>query len=156
MEEELLEAWRTNHRINLFLLEAIGEEGLRCTLSRRGGRDVARQFAHMHDIRRQHLEGRGARDLAEPLRTFASKKSPPREELVAAHEASTEALATFLAQVLAGEEGRRGFKKGIFTTLAYFVSHESHHRGSIVLTLKESSHPVDKDVRYAIWDWDRR
>ena len=43
MRDELIEAWQTNHRINLFLIEGISEEGLRSSLSTRGGRDVARQ-----------------------------------------------------------------------------------------------------------------
>ena len=62
--EPILEAWHTNNRINLFLIERISEEGLRCTLSTRGGRDVARQFCHMHNIRLWQLNQRRAKDLA--------------------------------------------------------------------------------------------
>ena len=155
MADDILEAWRTNNRINLLLLEHISAEGLRCTLSKRGGRDVARQFAHLHNVRIWHLEKR-AKDLAEGLETFPSKDSPSREGLVTALTTSGEAVGAFLADVLAGESGRRGFKKGIFTTLSYFVAHESHHRGSILLTLKQCGHKVDKDIAYKIWDWDRR
>ena len=72
LREQLLDAWRTNNRINLLLLDHITEEGLCCT------------------------------------------------------------------------------------TLAYFVAHESHHRGSILLTLKQSGHAVARDVAYGIWDQDRR
>jgi uncharacterized damage-inducible protein DinB len=153
--EELLEAWRTNNRINLILLDHITEEGLRCTLSTRGGRDVARQFAHLHNVRIWHLEKR-AKDLVDGLETFASKDSPSRERLAEALTASALAVETFLGDVLEGKPRRRGFKKGIFTTLSYFVAHESHHRGSILLTLKQSGHAVDRDVAYGIWDWDRR
>lgn len=153
--EEVLEAWRTNNRINLLLLDEISEEGLRCTLSTRGGRDVARQFAHMHDVRVYHLEKR-ARDLAEGLVVFRSKESPEREVLRNALETSGAAIEAFLSGVMAGEPKRRGFKKGIATTLAYFVAHESHHRGSILLTLKQSGQKVDQKTAYAIWDWDRR
>ncbi len=153
--EELLEAWRTNNRINLILLDHITEEGLRCTLSTRGGRDVARQFAHLHNVRIWHLEKR-AKDLVDGLETFASKDSPSRERLAEALAASALAVETFLGDVLEGKPRRRGFKKGIFTTLSYFVAHESHHRGSILLTLKQSGHAVDRDVAYGIWDWDRR
>ena len=65
-------------------------------------------------------------------------------------------MEEFLSDVLAGTPKRRGFRKGIFTTLSYFVAHESHHRGSILLTLKMSGHALEKDAAYAIWDWDRR
>jgi uncharacterized damage-inducible protein DinB len=153
--DDLLEAWRTNSRINLFLLDRISDEGMRCTLSSRGGRDVARQFAHMHDVRLYHLEKR-APDLMEGLTPFRSKESPEREVVRSALVASGEAIETFLAGLAAGDGKRKGFKKGIATTLAYFVAHESHHRGSILLTLKVAGHQVDQATAYAIWDWDRR
>ena len=46
-------------------------------------------------------------------------------------------------------------KKGVVSMLGYFIAHESHHRGSILLTLKECGHKVDQKVQYKIWDWDR-
>ncbi len=69
LREELREAWMTNHRINLALLNAISDEGLSATLSTRGGRDVARQFAHLHNVRLAQMEKR-ARDLATDLEKF--------------------------------------------------------------------------------------
>jgi uncharacterized damage-inducible protein DinB len=153
--DDLLEAWRTNNRINLYLFDRITDQGMRCTLSTRGGRDVARQFAHLHDVRLYHLEKR-APELAEGLTPFRSKEHPDREVVRAALVASGDAIGTFLEELAAGEKKRKGFKKGIATTLAYFVSHESHHRGSILLTLKVSGHKVDQETAYALWDWDRR
>ncbi len=70
--EALLQAWHTNNRINLFLIDRISAAGMRCSLSKRGGRNVAGQFA-------------------------------------------------------------------------------SHHRGSILLTLKQSGHGLDIATQYAIW-----
>ena len=45
MKNELIEAWRTNNRINLMLIEHIKPEGMPCTLSKRGGRGVAGELA---------------------------------------------------------------------------------------------------------------
>lgn len=39
--------------------------------------------------------------------------------------------------------------------LGYFIAHDSHHRGNILLTLKQCGHAPPQDVRYAIWDWDK-
>lgn len=153
--DQLVEAWMTNQRISEYLLESLDDEGLRATLSTRGGRDVARQFAHLHNVRIYHLEQR-AKDLATGLEEFESKYSPPKEELLTALGASAGAVATFLRDVWEGEPERRGFRKGIFTTLAYFVSHESHHRGSILLTLKQCGHMPPKNVVYGVWGWDQR
>lgn len=154
MREELLEAWRTNNRINLFLLEKIPEEAMGDTLSTRGGRSVARQFAHLHNQRIYALENR-ARDLAQGLVKFESRYEPPREELAAAFRASGKAIGTFLGDVMEGVPKRRGFKRGIFTTLSYFIAHESHHRGSILLTIKGCGHRMENFDANAIWGWDR-
>ncbi len=154
MHDELLEAWRTNNRINLFLIDRISAAGMKCTLSRRGGRDVALQFAHIHNVRVWHLEKR-AKDLSKGLSKFESKVSPKKTELKKALTESSRAVESFLGDVLSGKPRRRGFKKGLFTTLSYFVAHESHHRGSILLTLKECGHSLDKASAYAIWGWDQ-
>jgi uncharacterized damage-inducible protein DinB len=154
MVEQMLEAWQTNNRINLFLIDRISDEGPRCTLSSRGGRDVARQFAHMHDVRVWALQTR-AKDLAADLKLFASKTSPERTSLRSALIASGDAIGLFLGDVMSGKPNRRGFRKGWLSHLSYFIAHESHHRGSILLTLKQSGHPLDQDTRYAIWNWDK-
>jgi hypothetical protein len=39
--EQLLEAWRTNNRISLFLIDHISDEGMKSTLSKRGGRNLS-------------------------------------------------------------------------------------------------------------------
>jgi uncharacterized damage-inducible protein DinB len=152
--DDLLEAWRTNNRINLYLIDHISDSGMNCTLSKRGGRDVARQFAHIHNVRVWHLEKR-AKDLAQGLVQFETKVSPEKGDLQEALTASGAAVESFLAGVLTGEPKRRGLKKGVFATLGYLIAHESHHRGSILLTLKECGHKLDNKVQYAIWAWDQ-
>ena len=154
MSEELLEAWRTNNRINLFLLDHISDAGMKCTLSKRGGRDVARQFAHLHNVRVWQLDKR-AKELAKGLVVFETKMTPSKPQLRDALALSSEAMEEFLRGLVSGVPKRRGFKKGISTTLAYFVAHESHHRGNILLTLKECGHSVEPAVRMGICDWDR-
>ena len=44
-------------------------------------------------------------------------------------------------------------KGGPLVYLAYFMAHDAHHRGNILLTLKERGHAVGKDLRFGIWDW---
>ena len=51
-------------------------------------------------------------------------------------------------------DGRiKGFKPHPAAFLGYLISHESHHRGQIMLSLKQSGHPVDKKIQFGIWEW---
>lgn len=153
---DLIEAWETNNRINALLLERIPEAGLAATLSTRGGRNIARQFAHLHTQRVRWLEARGGQDLAQPLPQFASKEQPSREQLLAALEASCRALGELFRDLGTGVRPLKSQRKGLTVSVAYFIAHESHHRGSILLTLKQCGHRLDKSTLYGIWDWHRR
>jgi len=146
---ELVEAWRTNGRILERLIDAVDDEGMGCTLSKRGGRNVVRQLAHLHNVRLYHLEKR-AKDLAEGLEKFGTKDEPGRAALKRALKGSGKRIETFLEDCAKGKAKRRGFKKGVVPFLAYLIAHESHHRGNILLTLKQCGHPVDKDTRYGM------
>ena len=57
-KKELIEAWRTNNRINLLLIDKIKSEGMKSTLSTRGGRGVAGELAHVHNNRVWQIEKR--------------------------------------------------------------------------------------------------
>ena len=152
--EPILQAWRTNQRINLRLLQHISPEGLRDTLSTRGGRSVSRQFAHLHTVRVWHLEAR-AKPLAEGARKFATKDEPGRAELIEALEDSAGRIEELFTRAAEGAMRVRLPKRGAVQFLAYLVAHESHHRGNILLTLKQCGHAVPQEDRFAIWDWDR-
>jgi len=152
--DDVIEALRTNERINLMLFDAIDDKGMCCTLSARGGRDVLRQFAHLHDVRRMQIEKRG-RKLGITLETFPADRPPTRAGVRAALVASGKALERFFAGFDAGET--RPMPTGAGHTLAYFVAHDAHHRGNILLTLKACGHTVPKDVRFGLWGaWSRR
>lgn len=154
MIEETVEAWRINHRINLRLIDSISDEGMRCTLSKRGGRNVVRQFTHLQYVRVYQLKRR-AKHLAKGAHTFETHDEPDRDTLKAALEDSSNRIEQWIRLAAEGSPKVRTMKRGLVPTVAYLISHESHHRGSILLTLKECGHPVDKETRYAIWDWNQ-
>ncbi len=151
MGDELVTAWKLNQKILLKLIDAIDAEGMAATLSTRGGRDVARQLAHLQYVRVYQLKSR-AKSLAEGATLFDPKESPSKKELKAALADSSKRIEKWIAKM--GEKGFRTMKGGAATTVAYLISHESHHRGAILLTLKQCGHPVDSNARMDLWgDW---
>ncbi|MBD3217882.1 MAG: hypothetical protein GF310_06345 [candidate division Zixibacteria bacterium] len=154
MKDQIIETWYINNRVNLMLLDAIEDEGFECSLSKRGGRNVALQFAHIHYVRLYRLENY-ARDLAKGQTRIDKNKKVTRALLHKRLNESADAMAEFIQRGI-DEGGKiKGFKRGVIPMLGYLINHEAHHSGSILLTLKTCGHPVPKKVRDGIWAWNQ-
>ena len=154
MLSQILETWHINNRVNLMLLDGITDEGMVCSLSTRGGRDVARQFAHMHNVRLSWLEV-SAKDLTKGVKKLDSKTTYSRADLKKHFATSVDAIAKWLERCVEAGGTLKGYKRGVVPALGYLLAHEGHHRGSILLTLKQCGHKVSTEVQYGIWDWNK-
>ena len=96
-----------------------------------------------------------ATDLLEGLEKI-EKESITKDLLQFSLERSGQAIATLFKTSLASGGKIKGFKPHAVAFLGYLVSHESHHRGQIALSLKQSGHPLDKKIAYGIWEWGSR
>lgn len=151
--KELLETWEINNRINLYLLNSIDEKYL-ADISASKGRTVAEQFAHMHNVRLLWLKA-AMPVLLEGQTRMEKESKPDKKILSAALEKSSEAISKLLANGF--ETGKiKSFKPHSAAFFGYLISHESHHRGQIILSLKQSGHPVDQKTQYGIWEWGSR
>ncbi len=152
MIEQVISTWQIHNRINMYLLDAIAEEHLGDTASSKG-RTVGEQLAHMHNVRLMWLKA-SEPALLDGLDKL-EKDNLTKAGLTAAFNASSAAIEQLLIQGF--EAGKiKGMKPYPMTFLGYMISHESHHRGQVVLALKQSGHPVDKKVLFGMWEWGTR
>ena len=148
---ELSETFHINNNINLYLLDAIAEEHLK-DQSASKGRNVGEQFAHIHNVRLMWLQ------VADPalmagLEKIEKEKVISKSILKKSLEASTKAMETLLENATGKV---KGFKPHTTAFLGYLLAHEGHHRGQILLCLKQSGHMVDKKIQFGIWEWGSR
>ncbi|MBS1493355.1 MAG: hypothetical protein JST55_07590 [Bacteroidetes bacterium] len=152
MFEQLIETFDINNRINIYLLSSLKEEHFKDQDGGKG-RTVGEQFAHIHNVRLMWLKV-SATELMQGLNKV-EKENPITIKLLEKElKASGEAVKKLIELSYKEKDGKiKGFKPHYAAFVGYLISHDSHHRGQIMLALKQSGHPVDKKIQFGLWEW---
>jgi uncharacterized damage-inducible protein DinB len=149
-EKEIVDTWNINNRINLYMLDAIPAEALNDSSASKG-RSVAQQLAHLHNVRLMWLKVSGP-EFIEGIDKIEKETAADKKLLARSLKESGKAMESLFKKAI--NEGKvKSFKPSVTAFLGYVLAHESHHRGQIALSLKQSGHTLDKKVAYGIWEW---
>jgi len=145
LAEQLIATWRRHNEILLYLLKAIPERGLRAVPAASRGRMVAEQFAHLDGVRRGWLyfHETGRRAKREPIE---KGKPPSRAQLARRLTASGRDVERFIVRAVREDVRPRLFGRQLVRWIGYLIAHESHHRGQMMLALKQNGERLPERV----------
>ena len=150
----LLRAYSASARINQFLVEQLDPAVWR---ARPDGtekvRNIAEIVAHLHNCGLRYLE-RTDPDVGVPAELDRARVTPAQ----AARALGAKRKAVLRIVGAAIVEGRRivGFPHGAPGYLLYYMLHDSHHRGQIVMLARQLGSPISTKTMSGMWQWGAR
>jgi uncharacterized damage-inducible protein DinB len=163
MSATILSAWRTNNRITLGLVQQLPPALWNAPVPGVPRRTVRTIAAHLHNSRCSWIKTLGREHgVRAPLRVDQRKVS--RAQLAVALERSSRGMEALLnlgfaaGGVLPPSKGYvwRNLPLDVGHVLAYFVAHEGHHRGQIVMVARQLDQRLPPAVTNGLWWWSRK
>ena len=121
LENQIVDTWNINNRINLYLLDAISPAALN-DVSASKGRSVAQQLAHLHNVRLMWLKVCGP-EFLEGLDKIEKESAADKKLLARRLKESGQAMEAMLKKSIAGGGKIKGFKPHITAFLGYVLAH---------------------------------
>jgi uncharacterized damage-inducible protein DinB len=159
--EAVLNTWKINNRTSVFLIENIPEELWVEKVPGSVRKTIGMVASHIHNTRCMWIKTI-CRDqvIQTPLKVDARKAGS--KEVAAALNKSSAAMLKLLKACI--ENGGKlpsappwlNFPNDVVHFLTYLVSHESHHRGQIILSARQLNHRLPAEVVNGVWQWTRR
>jgi len=158
--QALIDAWRTNNRVTTYLIENLPSELWAENVPSMPRRTVRSIAAHFHNSRCGWIRSLGERHgVAVPERVDA--RTVRQSQLPRALGRSSEGMIALIR--LGAERGGsvppahwQNFPTDLVHFLNYFVAHEAHHRGQLILIARQLGHRLPKEVVDGMWQWKTR
>ncbi len=161
--DSILDAWSTNARVTALLVGQLPADLWEASVPGSPRRTIRMIAAHLHNSRRAWIRTLG-RPHGVEVPAAVDRFRVSRPELVRALKQSARGIAGLLSLGL-GHDGAipptplyvwRNLPLDVGHVLAYFVAHEGHHRGQLVLLARQLGHRLPAEVTNSLWMWKTR
>jgi uncharacterized damage-inducible protein DinB len=159
----VLAAWRTNSRVTAYLVEHIPAALWDAPVPGAPRRTVRMIAGHLHNVRCMWLKTLGQEHgIAIPASVDCRKVARPA--LLSALKRSSRGIEALLELGIAAGGHVPPSKSYVWRNLpldvphvlTYFVAHEGHHRGQIVMLARQLGHRLPSDISAGLWQWTKR
>lgn len=163
MTDGLVPVWRTNNRITVFLIEHLSAKLWVAAVPGAPRRTVRMIAGHIHNARCMWIKTLGQAHGIDVPEAVDRRRVTPKQ-LVRALNRSSRGMVSLLQ--LGFDHGGtippsaaytwRNLPLDVGHVLAYFVAHEGHHRGQIVMLARQLGCRLSADVTAGLWQWSKR
>ncbi len=159
----LLAAWRTNSRVTAYLVEHLPAVLWEAAVPGAPRRTVRMIAGHLHNVRCMWLRTLG-QEHGVAVPDSVDRRTISRRELLTALKRSDRGIEDLLQLGIAAGGYVPPSKRYVWRNLpldvphvlTYFVAHEAHHRGQIVMLARQLGHRLPSDISDGLWQWTRR
>lgn len=160
LRASVLGAWRTNNRITTQLMQRLPPALWELSIPDVPRRTIRVIAAHLHNSRCSWLRTLG-REHGIPTPERVDQRRVTPRQLVTALNRSSSGMEALLELGL-DSDGQVPPSKGyvwrnlsldVGHVLTYFIAHEAHHRGQIVMVARQTGHRLPNATTGGLWWW---
>jgi uncharacterized damage-inducible protein DinB len=159
----LLASWRTNSRVTAYLVEQVPAALWDAAVPGAPRRTVRMIAGHLHNARCTWVKTLG-REHGVAVPVAVDRRKVTRQALLSALKRSSNGIEALLELGLAAgghvppSKGYiwRNLPLDVPHVLTYFVAHEGHHRGQIVMLARQLGHRLPPEVAGGLWQFTTR
>ena len=151
--DALLKAYSASARINQYLVQHLDRAVWHAPSPLPKGRTVAALVAHMHNCGLRYLE-RTAPGAPVPDELDRRRVTPA--QAARALGAKRRAVLAIVGTALRDDGRIVGSPHDAAGFLAYYMVHDAHHRGQILLQARLLGHPISRETMMGMWAFSKR
>jgi uncharacterized damage-inducible protein DinB len=163
LRETILAAWRTNNRVTVYLVKHLPVEFWEAKVPGAPRRNIRMLCGHIHNARCMWIKTLGKEHGLAVPRNVDRYKVKPRDLTIALERSSAGILS--LLELGCDHGGSipdstsyvwRNLPLDVGHVLGYFIAHEGHHRGQIVMLARQLGYRLPLEVTGGLWQWSKR
>lgn len=160
LTEALLNCWKTTNQVSVYLIKMIDPKLWNKKIPGYPRKTTGMLMAHLHNTRQMWIKAIEKEKSPEKLKRL-NPGATKQEVLIAMKQSSHAMLILFRAciekgGVLPARPAWLNFPNDVMHLLAYFVAHEAHHRGQIIMAARQLGQPFERSLTGGLWQWTRR